>query len=86
MRKIWMLRRATSVLNSGDITEIILDKMAQTRTNDEFFKRSPRKRSRFARLRRGQRKVLGRLPYAGAGLRDDVAVMKYSPGAAGRVD
>ena len=37
MRKIWMLRRATSVLNSGDITEIILDKMAQTRTNDEFL-------------------------------------------------
>ena len=37
MRKIWMLRRATSVLNSGDITELILDKMAQTRTNDEFL-------------------------------------------------
>jgi len=37
MRKIWMLRRATSVLNSGDITEIILDKMAQTRTNGEFL-------------------------------------------------
>ncbi|MDQ2663484.1 MAG: transcription termination factor Rho [Candidatus Eremiobacteraeota bacterium] len=37
MRKIWMLRRATSVLNSGDITEIILDKMAQTRTNEEFL-------------------------------------------------
>ncbi len=37
MRKIWMLRRATSVLNSGDITEIILDKMAQTRTNAEFL-------------------------------------------------
>ncbi len=37
MRKIWMLRRATAVLNSGDITEIILDKMAQTRTNDEFL-------------------------------------------------
>ena len=37
MRKIWMLRRATSVLNSGDITEIILDKMAQTRTNNEFL-------------------------------------------------
>jgi transcription termination factor Rho len=37
MRKIWMLRRATSVLNTGDITEIILDKMAQTRTNDEFL-------------------------------------------------
>ncbi|MGZ3497063.1 MAG: transcription termination factor Rho [Vulcanimicrobiaceae bacterium] len=37
MRKIWMLRRATSVLNTGDITEIILDKMAQTRTNEEFL-------------------------------------------------
>jgi len=37
MRKIWMLRRATAVLNTGDITEIILDKMAQTRTNDEFL-------------------------------------------------
>ncbi|HKU67625.1 MAG TPA: transcription termination factor Rho [Candidatus Baltobacteraceae bacterium] len=37
MRKIWMLRRATSVLNSGDITELILDKMAQTSTNDEFL-------------------------------------------------
>ncbi|GAC1358594.1 MAG: transcription termination factor Rho [Vulcanimicrobiaceae bacterium] len=37
MRKIWMLRRATSVLNSGDITEIILDKMAQTRSNAEFL-------------------------------------------------
>ncbi|MDP9110255.1 MAG: transcription termination factor Rho [Candidatus Eremiobacteraeota bacterium] len=37
MRKIWMLRRATSVLNTGDITELILDKMAQTRTNDEFL-------------------------------------------------
>ncbi len=37
MRKLWMLRRATSVLNSGDITELILDKMAQTRTNDEFL-------------------------------------------------
>ncbi|MFN2448880.1 MAG: transcription termination factor Rho [Candidatus Baltobacteraceae bacterium] len=37
MRKIWMLRRATSVLNSGDITELILDKMAQTRTNEEFL-------------------------------------------------
>src|SRR6202023_2356361 len=35
MRKLWMLRRATSVLNTGDITEIILDKMAQTRTNEE---------------------------------------------------
>ena len=32
-----MLRRATSVLNTGDITEIILDKMAQTRTNEEFL-------------------------------------------------
>jgi transcription termination factor Rho len=32
-----MLRRATAVLNTGDITEIILDKMAQTRTNDEFL-------------------------------------------------
>ena len=37
MRKIWMLRRATAVLNTGDITEIILDKMAQTRTNEEFL-------------------------------------------------
>jgi len=37
MRKIWMLRRATAVLNSGDITEIILDKMAQTRANSEFL-------------------------------------------------
>jgi transcription termination factor Rho len=37
MRKLWMLRRATSVLNTGDITEIILDKMAQTRTNEEFL-------------------------------------------------
>jgi transcription termination factor Rho len=37
MRKLWMLRRATAVLNTGDITEIILDKMAQTRTNDEFL-------------------------------------------------
>ena len=37
LRKIWMLRRATNVLNTGDITEIILDKMAQTRTNDEFL-------------------------------------------------
>jgi transcription termination factor Rho len=37
MRKVWMLRRATAVLNTGDITEIILDKMAQTRTNDEFL-------------------------------------------------
>jgi transcription termination factor Rho len=37
MRKIWMLRRATAVLNTGDITEIILEKMAQTRTNDEFL-------------------------------------------------
>ena len=37
MRKIWMLRRATSVLNTGDITELILDKMAQTRTNEEFL-------------------------------------------------
>jgi transcription termination factor Rho len=32
-----MLRRATAVLNTGDITEIILDKMAQTRTNEEFL-------------------------------------------------
>jgi transcription termination factor Rho len=38
LRKIWMLRRATSVLNTGDITELILDRMAQTRTNDEFLK------------------------------------------------
>ncbi|PZR58546.1 MAG: transcription termination factor Rho [Candidatus Meridianibacter frigidus] len=37
MRKIWMLRRATAVLNAGDITELILDRMAQTRTNDEFL-------------------------------------------------
>jgi transcription termination factor Rho len=37
MRKIWMLRRATAVLNTGDITEIILDKMVQTRTNEEFL-------------------------------------------------
>jgi transcription termination factor Rho len=37
MRKVWMLRRATAVLNTGDITEIILDKMAQTRTNEEFL-------------------------------------------------
>jgi transcription termination factor Rho len=37
MRNVWMLRRATAVLNTGDITEIILDKMAQTRTNDEFL-------------------------------------------------
>ena len=46
MRKIWMLRRATAVLNTGDITEIILDKMAQTRTNEEFLQRSPRRPSR----------------------------------------
>jgi transcription termination factor Rho len=37
MRKVWMLRRATAVLNTGDITEIILDKMVQTRTNEEFL-------------------------------------------------
>ena len=37
LRKIWMLRRATTVLNTGDITELILDRMAQTRTNDEFL-------------------------------------------------
>ncbi len=37
MRKIWMLRRATAVLNTGDITEVILDRMAQTRTNEEFL-------------------------------------------------
>ena len=36
MQKIWMLRRATAVLNT-DSTELILNKMAQTRTNDEFL-------------------------------------------------
>ena len=37
MRKIWMLRRVSSALNTGDITEMILGKMAQTRTNEEFL-------------------------------------------------
>ncbi len=37
MRKIWMLRRATSLLQNGDITEIILEKLAKTRNNDEFL-------------------------------------------------
>jgi len=37
MRKIWMLRRVSAALNTGDITEMILGKMAQTRTNEEFL-------------------------------------------------
>jgi transcription termination factor Rho len=37
MRRIWMLRRVSSALNTGDITEMILGKMAQTRTNEEFL-------------------------------------------------
>jgi transcription termination factor Rho len=36
MQKIWMLRRATAVLNT-DSTELILNRMAQTRNNDEFL-------------------------------------------------
>ncbi len=37
MRKVWMLRRVSAALNSGDITEMILEKMAQTRNNEEFL-------------------------------------------------
>jgi transcription termination factor Rho len=37
MRKVWMLRRVSAALNTGDITEMILEKMAQTRNNDEFL-------------------------------------------------
>ncbi len=37
MRRIWMLRRVSSAFNTGDITEMILGKMAQTRTNEEFL-------------------------------------------------
>ncbi len=36
MQKIWMLRRATAVLDT-DSTQLILNKMSQTRTNDEFL-------------------------------------------------
>jgi transcription termination factor Rho len=32
-----MLRRVSAALNTGDITEMILGKMAQTRTNEEFL-------------------------------------------------
>ncbi len=37
MRKVWMLRRVSAALNTGDITEMILEKMAQTRNNEEFL-------------------------------------------------
>ncbi len=36
MQKIWMLRRATAVLDT-DSTQLILNKMSQTRTNEEFL-------------------------------------------------
>ena len=59
MRKIWMLRRATAVLNTGDITEIILDKMAQTRTNDEFLQTVTKEASRCrAATRMRERQIL----------------------------
>jgi len=36
MQKVWMLRRATAVLDT-DSTQLILNKMSQTRTNEEFL-------------------------------------------------
>ncbi|HEY9086393.1 MAG TPA: transcription termination factor Rho [Candidatus Tyrphobacter sp.] len=50
MQKIWMLRRATAVLNT-DSTELILNKMAQTRTNDEFLQSVTKEALSMARSR-----------------------------------
>ena len=50
MQKVWMLRRATAVLNT-DSTELILNKMAQTRTNDEFLQSVTKEAMSMARAR-----------------------------------
>jgi len=37
LRKIWMLRRAFNIVKESEMTELVLDKLAQTRTNEEFL-------------------------------------------------
>ncbi len=37
MNRIWILRKILSSMNPADAMEFLLDKMGQTKTNDEFF-------------------------------------------------
>lgn len=36
MESIWAIRKAMSNLGPADVTEMILNKLMQTRTNEEF--------------------------------------------------
>src|SRR5579872_509825 len=48
MQKVWMVRRATAALDT-DSTQLILNKMAQTRTNEEFLQSVTREAMSVAR-------------------------------------
>jgi transcription termination factor Rho len=50
MQKVWMVRRATAALDT-DSTQLILNKMAQTRTNEEFLQSVTREAMSVARSR-----------------------------------
>ena len=37
LQKVWILRKLLSSMNPADAMEFLLDKMSQTKTNQEFF-------------------------------------------------